>query len=177
MNKLITSTLVSIGLTAAAVSLATAQTANPPATGGAQTQHGPRHEHAKRPFSKPSERVEARLAYLQTALKITDAQKPQWDAFANTLRKQAGERDQQMQERHARMAQGGEQRKPTAIERLEFRQKHFAAAAASMNEQLAVQRPLYAALSAEQKQVADEVLARRGRHGGFRHHGGERGKA
>jgi len=177
MNKLITSTLVSIGLTAAAVSLAMAQGVTPPATDGAQVHQGRRHQHAKRPFSKPSERAEARLAYMQTALQITDAQKPQWDAFANTLRKQAADRDKQMQERHARMAQGGERRRPTAIERLEFRQKRYAAALTSLNERLAVERPLYAAFSAEQKQVADEVLAPRGRHGGFRHHGGKRSKA
>jgi len=36
---------------------------------------------------RDQERVEARLAYLKTALKITDAQQSQWDAFASVMRK------------------------------------------------------------------------------------------
>lgn len=171
MNKLITSTLVSIGLTAAAVSLATAQPVSPPAASGAQTQHGSQHQHAKRAFSLPSERVEARLAYLKTALKITDAQQPQWNAFADVARKQAGERDQQIEARRARMAQGAAPEKPTAIARMERKQQRHAAAVTRLNGLLAVERPLYAALTADQKAIADELLAPRGRRGGFRQHG------
>jgi hypothetical protein len=171
VNKLIASTLISIGLTAASVSLAAAQTVTPPATSGAQAQHGPRHQHAKQPFGLPSERVEARLAYLKTALKITDAQQPQWNAFADVARKLAGERDQQVQARRAQMAQGAGHEKPTAIARMERQQQRHAAAAARLNALLAVERPLYAALTADQKAIADELLAPRGRHGGFRHHG------
>ena len=106
MNKLIATTLVSIGLTAATASLAAAPTATLPATPGAQTHQGARHHHEKRAFSLPGERVDARLAYVKTALKITDAQQPQWNAFADVLRKQAHERDQQIQAWRARMAQG-----------------------------------------------------------------------
>jgi hypothetical protein len=35
-------------------------------------------------FTK-GKRIEARLAYLRTALKITDAQQPQWNANADVL--------------------------------------------------------------------------------------------
>ena len=171
MNKLLTSTLVSIGLAAASISLATAQSATPPAASGAQMQHGTQHQHAKRAFSLPSERVEARLAYLKTALKITDAQQPQWNAFADVARKQAGERDQQFKAMHARMEQGAGHERPTAIARMERQQQRHAAAATRLNERLAVEKPLYAALNADQKAVADQLLAPRGRHGGFRHHG------
>lgn len=171
MNKLTTSTLISIGLTAATLSLATAQTITPPAAGGVQAQHGQRHHHAKRVFSLPSERVEARLAYLKTALKINDAQQPQWDAFAGEMRKQAGERDQQIQARRAQMAQGAGQEKPTAIARMERQQQRHAAALTRLNGLLAVERPLYAALTADQKAVADELLAPRHGHRGFRGHG------
>src|SRR4051794_870953 len=47
-----------------------------------------------RRFTMPSERVEARLAYARTALKITDSQQSQWDNFANVLRKHARAMDQ-----------------------------------------------------------------------------------
>ena len=171
MNKLLTSTLVSIGLAAASISLATAQTATPPAASGAQMQHGPQHQHAKRAFSLPSERIEARLAYLRTALKITDAQQSQWNAFADVARKQAGERDEQFKAMHARMEQGAGHEKLTAIARMERQQQRHAAELTRLNALLAVERPLYAALNADQKTIADELLAPRGRHGGFRHHG------
>ena len=172
VNKLIASTFVSIGLIAVSVSLATAQTAPPSVPSTVQPRMDARHHGGERAFSKPSERVEAKLAYVKTALKITDAQQAQWNAFADVARKQAGERDKQMQERRARMAQRQGHQKPSAIERMERQQQRHAAAIARLNERLAVQKPLYAALSPEQKAVADEVLAPRGGHrGGFQHHG------
>jgi hypothetical protein len=177
MNKLIASTLVSIGLTAAGVSLAADPATTPPATSGAQTQHGMRHHDEQRAFRLPSERVEARLAYVKTALKITDAQQPQWNAFADTLRKQALERDKRIQERRTRMAQRSEHQKLTAIARMEQQQQRHAHALSSLNDLLAVERPLYAALTADQKQVADEVLAPRSRLAMFHHRGMRRPQA
>ena len=93
----------------------------------------------------PSERVEARLAYQKTALKITDAQAAQWDAYANVVRKHAQAADQRVQQRRARMAEakGGERKRPTAIERLERRQQMLTVAAARSTELLTVQKPLY----------------------------------
>ena len=131
-----------------------------------------RHHDGKRAFHQPSERVEARLAYVRTALKITDAQQTQWNAFAETLRSQARIADQRMQEfrtQREQRVQGGRER-PSAIARLEHQQQRHAAAATRINELLAVQRPLYAALSVEQKAIADELLAPR------RHHGGRTGR-
>src|SRR5579862_7513307 len=160
MSKLIISTLIAIGLAAAVP--AGAQTAAPAA--GSQASHMPgmhQSHDTKRAFSKPTERIEAKLAYLKTALKITDKQQPQWDAFANLQRKQAAEREKRMEEWHARMAQGSgqhERHRPTAIERLERMQQFHAEGIRRLNEQLEVQKPLYAVLTSEQKQVADQLL-------------------
>lgn len=172
MRKTIVSTLATLSLAAAAVPLAFAQSETP-----SVAPHGATHgQHA---FRMPSERTEARLAYVKTALKITDAQAPQWDAYANVVRKQAQAADQRMQEHHARMEQakaaGGERNRPTAIEQLERRQQFFTNAAARSGELLAVQKPLYAALSPDQKRVADELFAPRG-HRGF-HRGMRHGRA
>jgi hypothetical protein len=112
------------------------------------------------------------LAYLRTALKITDAQQAQWDAFAETLRNQARSADQRMQEFRAQREQGARER-PSAIARLERKQQRHAASAARISELLTVQRPLYLALSAEQKAIADELLAPR-RHGRHFGHGSHR---
>ena len=171
MRKSIISTLVSLSLAAAAMPLAVAQSATPSAA-------PQRPAHSQSAF-KPSERAEARLAYMKTALKITDAQAPQWNAFANVVRKHAQQTDQRMQERRARMeqAKGGERKQPTAIERLERRQQFLTVALSRSSEMLAVQKPLYAALSPEQKQVADEVFAPRGGRGGHHRGGGRSGRA
>ena len=133
------------------------------AVAGAQAQPGPRPDGRpgapgqgmERPFSKPTERIEARLAYVKTALKISDRQQAQWDAYAALLRKHAKE----MEDRFAQRGRGPRpESQPNAIERLERQQSMHANAIVRLNELLAVQKPLYAALSAEQQKVADVVL-------------------
>lgn len=135
----------------------------------------------KRAFQMPSQRVEARLAYAKTALKITDTQQSQWESFANVLRKHARDMDQRFQQRRAqweaaRSAQAGagaearaQRAKTTAIERLERTQQRMAERSARLNEVIAAAKPLYAALSPEQKQIADGMLSQQG-HGGQRQH-------
>lgn len=169
MNRLVLNTLVATGI-ALAAPVAVAQSG---AEGiGMQARHGERHAQ-DRAFRLPSERVEARIAYLKTALKISDAQQTQWDAFADTLRKQAQAMDERIKARRSQKAEGRRDARPTAIERLERRQARLAAASARLNETLAAAKPLYMALSPEQQKIADELLApqRRGmRHGHRRGH-------
>lgn len=170
MNKLMMSALIAAGF-AAAVPLSMAQ-GTTTAPGATQGQHQ-RFHHDKQVFSLPSERVEARLAYIKTALKITDAQQAQWDNFAGVMRKQAKDADARMQERRAKMAANTERKRPNAIERLERQQAFMATASARIGERLTVQKPLYAALSPEQQQIADKVLAGQGgKRGGHGRHGG-----
>ena len=178
MNKLFATTLVSVGLAAGAASLALAQTAGQPAPDAGGGQFAQRQPD-QRAFRLPSERVEARLAYIQTALKITAAQQSQWDAYANMLRKQAGVMDKRFQERRAQMAQRpADARRPTLIERRERQRDRMVAATQRFDELLTVEKPLYAALTPEQQRVADEVLTAGGgrRHGGG-HHRGRFGRA
>lgn len=160
MNKPLVGALLAIGVSSGVI--AYAQTGAAPSAQPSENQ-GMRHHDGKGAFALPSERVEARLAYIRTALKITDAQQAQWNAFAETLRNQAKVADQRMQELRA------QRELPTAIARLEREQQRHVDAAKRISERLAVQQPLYAALSTEQKAVADKVLAPRGRHGGFGH--------
>jgi chromosome segregation ATPase len=172
MNKPLAGALLAIGLSSGFT--VHAQTGTAPAA-QSPASHGMRHHDGKRAFTLPSERVEARLAYIRTALKITDAQQAQWNAFAETLRNQTRSADQRMQEFRAQREQRGTGERPNAIARLEREQQRYTASLAHVNERLAVQRPLYAALSTEQKAVADEVLAPRGHRGGsFRRGGSDR---
>lgn len=169
MSKALAGALLSIGLSSGFA--VQAQTGTAP-TEQPQARHGMRHHDGNRAFTKPSERVEARLAYIRTALKITDAQQAQWNAFAETLRSQARSADQRMEQFRAQRDQKRE--KSNAIARLEQEQQRHAASVTRLNELLTVQRPLYAALSAEQKAVADELLAPRRHHGGFGRGGSHR---
>lgn len=172
MKKLLLGTLFTAGLAAAAAPLVLAQTTASPAADGPRAERlAHRHGHAQRTTRLPSERVEARLAYLKTALKITDAQAAQWDAFSDTVRQQARSADERVKARRAQREQGVKRARPNAVERMERRQARLAAAAERLSETLVAAKPLYAALSPEQQQIADELFARRG-HGGF----GDRGR-
>lgn len=168
MNKIIISALVAAGF-ATIAPLTMAQTAGQ-APGAGQGHHGQRFNHQKQAFSLPSERVEARLSYIRTALKITDAQQSQWNAFAGVMRKQAKEADVRVEERREKMTANATGKRPNAIDRLERRQEHMARASTRIGERLAVQKPLYAALTSEQQQIADKVFG-----GPSRNHGGKRG--
>lgn len=135
----------------------------------AQDAKGGDHEHHG---MLPSQRAEARLAYIKTALQITPAQTAQWNAFADVVRKQAKARDTRVEEMRAKFEQrkDGDAR-PDLVERLEFRQKMLSTAAANTDELLTALKPLYASFSDSQKQVAAEVLSHHG-HGGWHHMGG-----
>jgi protein CpxP len=165
MNKLLSTTVVSAFLAASAISMAMAQSAP---SSNAPPPPGYGHGHADRAFSRPTERVEARLAYIKTALKITDAQQSQWEAYAAVVRKNAKDREQWIEKRRSR--EPGQPR-PNAIERLEKAQAFFTEMASRVNQLLAVQKPLYAVLSPEQQKVADVVLNPRRRPMGPQMHG------
>jgi hypothetical protein len=168
MSKTLSSMLLSAGI-ALAAGPALAQDATPAAKEprAAQQSQG-------QPRALPSERVESRITELKSALKITAAQEPQWNAFADTLRKQARAGDDRVKKfRAARAEKGAKPAQLTAIQRLEQRQAFMKEASTRMDELLATARPLYAALSPEQQKIADDLMARRGHGGrdGQRHHG------
>jgi hypothetical protein len=186
MNRLLLTALVSTGLVAS-VPAAWAETEGDVPQIVAQAQgHGPQaHQFAhgqprgQAAFRSPVDRVEAQLAYLKTALKITGAQEAQWNAYAEVRRKHAREAAERMEKFRGQMAERqkgeGPRARPSAVERLERRQQMMAFASTRLSETLAAVKPLYAALSDEQKQIADELLAPRGPRGGQRgpgHRGG-----
>ena len=163
MKNLITSTLISVAF-AAAAPLAAAQ-ATGPAADAPQGRQAQGQDRGKGALTLPSERVEARLAYLKTALKITQAQQTQWDAFADVQRNHARAADARvkaMRDGAAQRPQGG---RPNAVERLERRQQMLATQSQRLTEVIAAAKPLYAALSPDQKRIADELLAPRPGHG------------
>jgi hypothetical protein len=110
-------------------------------------------------FPLPSEMVEPRLAFVKTALKITDAQAKQWNAVADVIRKEAKDRDAKMMAmRAAHDANPGQPGKFSPIDRMEQRQKMMIENASALGELIAAAKPLYASLSDDQKRVADHLL-------------------
>lgn len=158
-NTLITA-LLSVGIAAATATTAFAQA---PANADARPGPGFEHRHAPHAFARPTERVEARLAYIKTALKITDAQQAQWEAFANFVRKNAQDREERFKSRRAGERGPAGHGEGNVIERMERAQSFHAEAVTRINQALAVEKPLYAALSPEQQKVADVVLNPRAR--------------
>jgi hypothetical protein len=101
----------------------------------------------------PFEHTEGRIAFLETELKITDAQTPQWNAFADTLRANA----KAHQAMHEQMAKGG---MPSSwLERLAFQQKAMSTRLDGLKALETAAKPLYAVLTDDQKKLADQLLS------------------
>jgi hypothetical protein len=117
-----------------------------------------------------TEHVEGRLAFLKAELKITDAQLPRWNTFAQAVRDNAKAmagtmRAGMMQEsgmmRGGRMMQGGMMgttQSASLPERLAQREKMVTAHLEALRRLKAAVDPLYDALSTEQKKTADQLM-------------------
>lgn len=99
------------------------------------------------------QRVEERLATLKVDLKITEAQMPAWNGFADAMRANA----------NAMRTAGTVMRPPAgtspdALQRFEAMDAMAKTHAQNMDRLLAAFRPLYAQLNDEQRQVAAQKL-------------------
>lgn len=96
--------------------------------------------------------VEGRIAALKTEFKVTDAQMPQWNRFADALRGVA--KTMGALHQHPMMAPA----KPTTLrESLAQRETAIAAHLAALKTLDEALQPLYASLTDEQKKIADGV--------------------
>jgi hypothetical protein len=102
-----------------------------------------------------AEHVEGRLAYLKTELKITEAQMPQWNAFADAFRATGQKMGQ-----HCAMAKehGGAMMSADLPERLNMMEQHMTLHLDSLRAIKAAVQPLYSVLSDEQKKTANEIM-------------------
>ena len=94
--------------------------------------------------------IEGRIASLKATLKITDAQTPQWNRFADALRVAA----KSMNGMFEQMMQPG----TAATLRLERHEKMLTAHLNSVKTLREAADPLYALLSDDQKKVADALM-------------------
>ena len=104
------------------------------------------------------DRVEGRIAFLRTELKITDAQATAWNAFAEALRTNAKKLGEV---RTSMMAQptAGQRQAPTMVDRLELQERWLVARLDGTRTIKVAFTNLSAALSDDQKKTANELLA------------------
>jgi hypothetical protein len=100
------------------------------------------------------DRVEGRIAFLRTELKITEAQTSAWDAFAETLRVNAKKLGDV---RGTMMAQMNAAQQ--APDRLGLQEQWLAARLEGTRAIRAAVTALYGVLSDDQKKTANEILA------------------
>lgn len=115
--------------------------------------------------------VEDRIAYLHSQLKITSAQEPQWNAFADVMRGNGQTMGQLFQQRRA----------ATNVSALDDMKQYATIAQAhadGMKKLVDAFDPLYNSFSPEQKKLADVTFHQPGGVEGRGHHGkGKGGKA
>ncbi|HTR16953.1 MAG TPA: Spy/CpxP family protein refolding chaperone [Acetobacteraceae bacterium] len=102
----------------------------------------------------PLEHVEGHIAFLKAELGITDAQLPQWNAFADALRTQSAAA---LKRREEMMKTGMPATPPDRLARMEQMMS------ARLDALKAIEGPvraLYTALSPEQQKKADELMCR-----------------
>jgi hypothetical protein len=112
--------------------------------------------HELPPPPLPGAMIEAHLAFLKTALKVTDAQTQAWNAVADVLRDQAKRHDAEIAAH--RKAHEDATQPPDLPTILQDRQHMAVEEADDLSKLLTALKPLYGLLSAEQKETADHLF-------------------
>ena len=103
------------------------------------------------------DRIDGRLAFMKTELKITDAQAKAWDEFAKVVRQTSETHNQLMLSMMKGMQDGSFLKKPLP-ERLQFQQTMMEARVEDIKSIRDALDKLYAGLDDTQKKSADEIV-------------------
>ena len=139
---------------ALATSGAFAQASAPQAASSAASASMPAEAHA----AKREARVEERIAYLHSQLKITPAQETQWKTFADVMRSNG-----QNMGRLFRQRTQAEQTQ-TALDNMKQYAEIAQAHADDMKQLVDAFEPLYNSFTPEQKKLADTAFRQTGEH-------------
>lgn len=128
--------------------------------------NGPRHEMGPGQHGpRGGFNLEQRAEHMKERLKITDAQKPQWDALVGVMQKQQRAFALSQAEVWQKRANGETPKALTAPERMAERNKASETRLNSQREFTAAFTTLYNTMSPDQKKIADDLLSGR-RHRG-----------
>jgi protein CpxP len=137
------------GVGAVGLTPALAQTAPGPANSTAAPSEARHHAMGR---MMPGQIVDGRIAFLKTELKITPAQETQWQQVEAAMRENAKNLDQSIST--ARQNRSG----MDAVQRLELREQFAKMRADNDARLLTAFKPLYASLSPEQQQMANQLV-------------------
>src|ERR1700737_5549714 len=137
------------GVAAIGLAPALAQTAPAPANSTAAPGEA-RHRGMERMM--PGQFVEGRIAFLKAQLKITPPQEAQWQQVEAAMRENAKTLDQTITA--AREHRGN----MDAVQRLELRERFAKVRVDNDARLLTAFKPLYASLSPEQQQIANQLV-------------------
>ena len=112
------------------------------------------------PRMLPGQLVDGRIAFLKAELKVTPEQETQWQSVATALRQNANALDQAITS--ARQQRGT----MDALQRLTVREQFDKVRTENDERLLSAFKPLYASLSPEQQQIANQLLVQ---HHGWHH--------
>jgi periplasmic protein CpxP/Spy len=143
------------GVAVVGLTPALAQTTPAPANAAAAPAEA-RHHAAERML--PSQLVDGRIAFLKAELKITPQQETQWQQVASAMHENAKSLDQAITS--ARQNRGT----TDVLQRLQIREEFAKVRADNDARLLTAFKPLYAGLSPDQQQIANQLL-------GPHHHG------
>lgn len=104
------------------------------------------------------EHIEGRIAFLETELKITDAQRPLWSALADALRANARDTTELMTEMQETMAPSQGTGPATLLQRFDLHEHMLAIRLHGVRQTKAALQSLYGVLDDAQKRAADELL-------------------
>jgi periplasmic protein CpxP/Spy len=137
------------GVAAVGLATALAQTAPGPANSTAAPNEARHHAMAR---MMPGQLVDGRIAFLKAELKITPAQEAQWQKVEAAMRENAKTLDQTIAT--ARQNRGN----MDAVQRLELREQFAKVRVDNEARLLTSFKPLYASLSPEQQQMANQLV-------------------
>ncbi|MGE0232466.1 MAG: Spy/CpxP family protein refolding chaperone [Flavobacteriaceae bacterium] len=103
------------------------------------------------------DRIDGRLAFMKTELKITDAQEAAWQRFANTVRETTQSHNEQMREMMSRYF-GEDADEVSLPDSLDYQEAHLAQRLEEIRNLREAVEALYAVLGEEQKKAASEVV-------------------
>jgi hypothetical protein len=99
------------------------------------------------------DRVEGRLAFIKTELKVTEAQASAWNQLAETIRAAAKNHNERM-----KAAFGREEKAKTLPERLDVQEQFVSARLDEIKQIKGSLANLYAVLTDAQKKEADDIV-------------------
>ena len=108
-------------------------------------------------FDGMLDRIDGRLAFMKTELKITEAQTAQWTAFADTLRGNAETHNDMMRAMMEEMQSGAFFEK-SLPDRLILQETHMEARLEQIRAVRVALADLYGVLDDAQKEAADEIV-------------------